>query len=170
MKKNKTQKYVTEEQMEIKKFIFVLLGLLILLVGVYFFTRAFVTKDLHKSTNNDVNYTEGKVSYDVVVVGTMLNRPVSEYYVYAFSNEDTKAIYYNTLVSKYSTNEKALQVYYLDIDNALNKDYVDKSNASKSFTTINDLKLGELTLMKVKDGKVTKYMTNEEEIKKELGI
>lgn len=169
MKKNKTQKYVTEEQMEIKKFIFVLLGLLILLVGVYFFTRAFVTKDLHKSTNG-VNYSEGKVSYDVVVVGTMLNRPVSEYYVYAFSNEDTKSVYYNTLVSNYSKKEKALQVYYLDIDNALNKDYVDKSNASKSFTTIKDLKLGELTLLKVKDGKVTKYITNEDEIKKEFGI
>lgn len=169
MKKNKTQKYVTEEQMEIKKFIFVLLGLLILLVGVYFFTRAFVTKDLHKSTN-DVEYTEGKVSYDVVVAGTMLNRPESEYYVYAFSNENTKAIYYNTLVSKYSTNEKALQVYYLDIDNALNKDYVDKENASQSFTTIDDLKLGDVTLIKVKDGKVTKYITNEEEIKKEFGI
>lgn len=169
MKKNKTQKYVTEEQMEIKKFIFVLLGLLILLLGVYFFTKAFVTKDLHKNTN-DVNYTEGKVSYDVVIAGTMLNRLVSEYYVYAFSNEDTNSVYYNTLVSNYSKKDKALQVYFLDIDNALNKDYVDKNNASKNFTTIKELKLGKLTLMKVKDGKVTKYITNEEEIKKEFGI
>lgn len=169
MKKNKTQKYVTEEQMEIKKFIFVLLGLLILLLGVYFFTKAFVTKDLHKNTN-DVNYTEGKISYDVVIAGTMLNRPVSEYYVYAFSNEDTNSVYYNTLVSNYSKKDKALQVYFLDIDNALNKDYVDKNNASKNFTTIKELKLGKLTLMKVKDGKVTKYITNEEEIKKEFGI
>lgn len=169
MKKNKTQKYVTEEQMEIKKFIFVLLGLLILLVGVYFFTRAFVTKDLHKSTNG-VEYTEGKISYDTVIVGTMLNRSESEYYVYAFSNEDTKSIYYNTLVSQYSKEEKALQVYYLDIDNALNKDYVDSSNPSKTFTTINELKLGSVTLIKVKNGKVTKYITNEEEIKKEFGI
>lgn len=169
MKKNKTQKYVTEEQMEIKKFIFVLLGLLILLLGVYFFTKAFVTKDLHKNTN-DVNYTEGKVSYDVVIAGTMLNRPISEYYVYAFSNEDTNSVYYNTLVSNYSKKDKALQVYFLDIDNALNKDYVDKNNASKNFTTIKELKLGKLTLMKVKDGKVTKYITNEEEIKKEFGI
>lgn len=169
MKKNKTQKYVTEEQMEIKKFIFVLLGLLILLVGVYFFTRAFVTKDLHKSSNG-VEYTEGKVSYDTVIVGTMLNRSESEYYVYAFSNEDTKSIYYNTLVSQYSKEEKALQVYYLDIDNQLNKDYVDSSNPSKTFTTINELKLGNVTLIKVKNGKVTKYITNEEEIKKEFGI
>lgn len=170
MKKSKIKKYETEEQLEIKKFFIVLLGLVIIIVGVYFFTRAFVTKDLHKESDG-VSYTEGKINYDVVVVGTMLNRPAKEYYVIAFSDEDTNATYYNTLVSKYMKNEKTLAVYYLDLDNDLNKEYIaTDENISKSFTTIKDLKLGNLTLMKVKDGKVTKFITKENEIKKEFGI
>ncbi len=170
MKKNKTQKYVTEEQMEIKKFFFVLLGLIIIIVGVYFFTRAFVTKDLHKTTN-DINYTAGEVSSDVVIVGTMLNRSEKEYYVLAFGSEDVNATYYNTIVAKYGDEKNAIKVYYLDLDNSLNKEYVASDNtASTSFTTIKELKLGKLTLMKVKEGKVTKFITNEDEIKKEFGI
>lgn len=170
MKKNKIKKYETEEQMEVKKFIFVLVGLVIILVGVYFFTRAFVTKDLSKKTE-DVSYTEGKVNYNAVIVGTLLNRPNKEYYVIAYSSEGASASYYNTLTSKYVSKESALPMYYLDLENELNKDYMaSDENASKSFTNIKDLKLGSLTLIKVKEGKVAKFMINEEEMKKELGI
>lgn len=170
MKKDKIKKYETEEQMEVKKFIFVLLGLIIVIIGVYFFTRAFVTKDLSKKTN-EINYNEGKINDEVVIVGTMLNRPLKEYYVFAFSSEDNMAIYYNALVSKYLEKEKSLKVYYLDLENAFNKDYVaNDEKASTAFTNIKDLKLGNLTLLKVKDGKVNKFLTSEDEIKKELDI
>ncbi len=164
------KKQQTEEQMEVKKFIFVLLGLVIILVGVYFFTRAFVTKDLKKEPS-DVNYTEGKVNYNVAVVGTMLNRPSEEYYVMAFSSSANEMAYYNTLISKYTNKEKALKVYYVDTENALNKEYVaSDEEASKEFTTLEDLKLGKLTLLRVKNGKVTKYLTSEDKIKQEFNI
>lgn len=170
MKKKKTQKYQTEEQMEIKKFIFVLLGLIIIIIGIYFFTRAFVTKDLFKETEN-INYTEGKISYEAVVVGTMLNRTISEYYVLAFSNKDNNAVYYNTLASKYMNLEKAKKLYYLDLDNKLNKPYVSTDeNYSTSFTSLEELKFGGFTLLKIKEGKVIKYITDLEKIKIELGI
>ena len=97
--KNKVKKYETEEQMEVKKFIFVLLGIVLIVVGIYFFTRAFVTKDLFKQAS-DVTYTSGTVNYDVAVVGTMLNRSDKEYYVVAYSSENNNATYYNTLLSK----------------------------------------------------------------------
>ena len=164
------KKQTTEEQMEVKRFIFVLLGLVIILVGVYFFTRAFVTKDLTKQTS-EVNYTEGQVNYNVAVVGTMLNRPADEYYVAAFSSSDNDMAYYNTLISKYTNKEKTLPVYYLDTDNALNKDYVAKEeDASTAFTTLEELKLGKFTLLRVKNGKVTKYLTSEDKIKQEFDI
>lgn len=170
MKKSKIKKYETEEQMEMKRFVFVLLGLIIIIIGIYFFTRAFVTKDLFKETS-DVNYKEGTINYNVAIVGTLLNRPEKEYYVMAFSNEDNNANYYNVLVSEYMSKESALKVYYLDLDNELNKDYIAyDENPSNSFTSIQDLKLGNLTLIKIKDGKVTKFIINEDEIKKEFAI
>lgn len=169
MKKKKTVRYETEEQKEVKKFIFVLLGLIIIVVGVYFFTRAFVTKDLFNT--NEVTYQEGKINYDVAIVGNMLTRPEKDYYVFAFSNESTKVNYYNTLVNLYTKEENSLKIYHVDLENELNKKYVATDNAvSTSFDTMKNLKLGEVTLIKVQDQKVTKYLTNIEDIKKELNI
>ena len=170
MKKIKMQRIQTEEQLEVKKFLFVLLGLVVILVGVYFFTRAFVTKDLMKK-EQEVNYTTGTINYDVVVVGTMLNRSANEYYVMAFSSKDTQTALYNNLISKYTQKESHLKVYYLDTANELNKKYVaTEGNASTSFTSLDTMKFGTLTLVKVKDGKVTKFLTTEDKIKKELDI
>ncbi len=164
------RKYVTEEQKEIKKFIYVLLGVILIVIGIYFFTKAFVTKDLFKDT--DIPYQTGSVNDSVLIVGTLLNRPEKEYYVIAYSSTDTNMAYYNSMMSKYMEEEDAQKIYFLDLDNALNKEYVaeEESNASKTFTKIEDLKLGNLTLLKIKNGKVNKMLLGEEEIKKELGV
>ena len=163
-------KYATEEQKEVKKFICLLLGLILIIVGVYFFTRAFVTKDL-KDSGTDSSYTAGSINSNIVIAGTMLSRPESEYYVAAFSGEDTSISYYNTIISNYISEEKSLKVYHLDIDNALNKKYVaTDEDASTKFTSLEELKLGRFTLLKIKDGKVTKYITDIEKAKKELSV
>lgn len=169
--KKKNMKIETEEQKELKKFIFVILGLVIIIVGIYFFTRAFVTKDLFED-KNEKTYATGTINYDIAIVGNMLNRPNTEYYVMAFGSEEAEGVYYNTLVSKYMQKEKALKVYYLDTENELNKKYVAENEESKStsFSSIDKLKLGNITLMKIKNGKVTKYITNVDDLKEELGI
>ena len=167
MKKNKNVKYEIEEQKEVKKFIIVLVALIIIIVGIYFFTKAFVTKDLFE--NNDIKYTDGIINYDVAIVGNMLNRPYDEYYLIAFDSENTKAVYYNSIVSKYMSNEKKLKIYHIDLNNELNKPYIaTDDNISKNFESIKKLRLGEVTLIKVKNKKVTSFITNIDEISKEL--
>lgn len=168
MRKNKNVKYETEEQKEVKKFIIVVIVLVVAIVGIYFLTRAFITKDLFDKSS-DTNYTEGTINYDVAIVGNMLNRPYDEYYVLAFDSENTQANYYNAIVSKYISNEKSLKIYHVDLNNELNKKYIaTKDNASKKFESVDKLKLGEVTLIKVKDKEVKKFITNIEDIKKEL--
>ena len=107
-------------------------------------------KDLFKDT--DIPYQTGSVNDSVLIVGTLLNRPEKEYYVIAYSSTDTNMAYYNSMMSKYMEEEDAQKIYFLDLDNALNKEYVaeEESNASKTFTKIEDLKLGNLTLLKKK--------------------
>ncbi len=164
------KKYETEEQLEVKKFIFVLLGLILVIVGIYFFTRAFVTKDLFNNNSEEITYTDGVINYNSVIVGTMLNRKEKEYYVMAFSNENPEASYYDTLASSYK-GKKEKNIYYLDLNNELNKKYVATDDkVSTKFTKLDELKFGNLTLLKIKDGKVTKFITKVDEIKKELGI
>lgn len=171
MKKNKKIKYETEEQKEVKRFIYVLLGLILVVVGIYFFTRIFITKDLLNNKTNEVTYTEGTINYDVAIVGNMLNRPYEEYYLIAFDSEGTKVNYYNTLASMYMSVEKSLKLYHIDLANELNKKYVaTDENISEKFESIDKLKLGEVTLIKVKNKKVTKFITSIENIEKELAV
>ncbi len=166
--KNKKLNYISEEQKEVKKFIIVLIGLIILIVGIYFFTKAFITKDLFKD-NEEIKYTDGVINYDIAIVGNMLNRPFDEYYLIAFDSENNKATYYNALISKYMSKEKKLKIYHIDLNNELNKKYITTdNNVSKNFENIEKLKLGEVTLIKVENKKVTNFITNIDEISKEL--
>lgn len=171
MKKNKKIKYVTEEQKEVKRFVFVLLGLIFVVIGIYFFTRIFITKDLFNDKTDEVTYTEGTINYDVAIVGNMLNRPYDEYYLLAFDSEGTKVNYYNSVATMYMSKEKSLKMYHIDLANELNKKYIaEDENVSKKFESIDKLKLGEVTLIKVKNKKVTKLITNIEDIEKELAV
>ena len=168
MKKNKKIKYETEEQKEVKKFIFVVIGLVIIIVGIYFFTKAFVTKDLFDKSKD--NYTEGVINYDSVIIGNMLNRPYDEYYLLAFSSENLQQNYYEALMNKYKSKEKSLKIFKIDLNNELNKKYVaeEKGKISSKFESLENLKLGEITLIKVKNKKVIKFITNIDDIVKEL--
>ncbi len=171
MSKNKLGKIETEEQAEIKKFILVLGGLIVILVGIYFFTRAFVTKDLfNKKKSDEINYQVGVISDTNIIVGNLLNRPYEEYYALAFSSKSNLVGYYDTIMSKYKSEKESLKIYYIDTEDYLNNKYIDKENPSTSFESLDKLKLGEITLMKIKKGKITKLITNVEEVKKELNI
>ncbi len=171
MSKNKLGKIETEEQAEIKKFILVLSGLIVILVGIYFFTRAFVTKDLfNKKKSDEINYQVGVISDTNIIVGNLLNRPYEEYYALAFSSKSNLVGYYDTIMSKYKSEKESLKIYYIDTEDYLNNKYIDKENPSTSFESLDKLKLGEITLMKIKKGKITKLITNVEEVKKELNI
>jgi hypothetical protein len=171
MEKNKQTKYETEEQKEIKKFFIVLIGLVVIILGIYLFTRAFITKDLFDNSS-DVTYESGTISYDTAIVGTMLNRPYDEYYVMAFDSEGTKTNYYNTIASSYISSDDSLKVYYIDLANELNKSYVasDNDEVTVKFTSLDELKLGEVTLIKIKKGKVTKIITDIDSIASELAV
>ena len=171
MSKNKLGKIETEEQAEIKKFILVLGGLIVILVGIYFFTRAFVTKDLfNKKKSDEINYQVGVISDTNIIVGNLLNRPYEEYYALAFSSKSNLVGYYDTIMSKYKSEKESLKIYYIDTEDYFNNKYIDKENPSTSFESLDKLKLGEMTLMKIKKGKITKLITNVAEVKKELNI
>lgn len=167
MKKN--LKFQTEEQKEITRFVIVLVGLIVIVIGIYFFTRAFVTKDLFDN-NEGTDYTPGVIDNTAAIVGNMLSRPENEYYVAIFDFENYEISYYNSIISKYVNSKDALKFYYVDLGNELNSKYIatDEDVVSKNFKNLESLKLGDITIIKIKKGKVTKFLTTEEDIRKEL--
>lgn len=156
------EKYYTEEQQEIKSFIKILIGL-ILILGLLYFLSAVVLdkKNEIKRTNN-----EGKVQYSNIYLGTLLNRADEEYYVLVFDSENILNHYIINKASDYKSSNK-IALYTADLSLELNKGFVsDESNYKTD--SVKDLKFKGLTLVKVKAGKITKFIEDEKEIEKEL--
>lgn len=169
IKKVDIDKYTSEESKEVKRFIIILLSIIVLVLAVYGITRL-INKD--KDNNDDRTVTAGSIDYDKVSVGTLFNRADNEYYVIVYDGETPNAIYYSALMNKYMDKEKSNKVYFCDLSNELNKKYYvgeDKDSNPKA-TTSSELAFKDLTLIKIKNGKIVKYLETLDTIKTELGI
>ena len=164
IKKN-LAKYENDDASEIKRFVFILLGVILMIVIVYGVTKVLV-KDETKFSDEVVS---GEINYDITSIGTMFNKLDSEYYVMIYDQESTDAVYYSTLINKYSSKKDALKVYFCDLGNSLNKSYYHKDTKSNpNAKGIEDLSLNDLTLLKISKGKIVKYIESVDNIKAEL--
>jgi hypothetical protein len=166
LKKLAKQVNQTEEQKEIKKFLIILLIVVLIIVGVYFFTRAFVTKDL----NEEETTTETTFDYTKTILGSLLNRPYDEYYVLVYNSEDVKANYYANLVSSYQTKDDAIKIYIADLNDEMNSKFYNAEESNPNAQSVSELQVSDLTLIKVKNKKISKYIEDVDKIKTELGI
>ncbi len=169
MEKGQKIKYRTAEQEEMRKFLIVILVVAILVVGIYFLTRAVVTKDLFKK-DEGTDVQEVTIKYDVAIVGEILNRPYDEYYVAVYDSVGQYAGQMSGLVSNYSSSEKHLHTYSVYLDNKLNEKYYDPEKENTKATTVKEFMFGDITLLKINKGKVEKYITDYTKMEKELGL
>lgn len=169
--KNKI-KYSTGESDEIFSLVTVILVVVLIVGGLYLATRAFVTKDLFKKKEQEVEQvTPGTVQYDVIIMGQLLNRPYDEYYVAIYdAAEGDYILDMMTLVSSYNNQSKHKHIYTVDLSNKLNADYYDPSNVNLDAKKVEDIKVGDITLIKVKKGAIVKYIVDYAKMEKELGI
>ncbi len=165
----KKEKIRTAEQEEMYKFGIVILVVVIICAGVYLLTRAFVTKDLFKK-ETEPEIVEGSVNYDVAIVGEILNRPYDTYYVFVYDKNGAAASDMAAIIYDYKNKEESLHTYTVDLANKLNASYYDKEKENVNATTVDSFMFGDATLIKVKDGKVEKYINDLAKMKKELGV
>lgn len=158
-----------EEDKAVRNFIIIFIIVLLLVVGIYFFT-VFINKDSETKNDETNASTEVKIDYEKAIVGTMLQANNADYYVILYKSDDTKSSEYQSLVSKYKTNKDAKTVLTVDLSNALNSKYYDKDNTNYSSDNINDLRFGDITVLEVKNNKIVKSFDSVEKIKKEWKI
>lgn len=163
--------YRTSEQDEMIKFVIVILVVLLCVGGIYIFTRAFITKDLFKDdTQTNEVVKEGTVNYDVAIMGQLLNRPYKQYYAVIYDSTGDYAYDMTTLVSSYTKLKGHKHIYTIDLSNDLNKTYYDVEKVNTKATKISEIKVGDITLVKIKNGKIDKYIVDYAKMEKELGV
>lgn len=166
----KMKKLQTEENIIVKRFIVVLLVVVIGVVLVYLFTRAFVSKDLFNSKKDTTQETEVTFNYDQTILGSAFNRPYSEYYVIIYNSTSEEASNLSTVMATYMYTENTTKLYFADLNNHLNKSFYDPENVNYNATKASELKVGDYTLIKIKDGAIEKYIEGVEAIQKELTV
>jgi len=157
-----------ESSEEIIKFIKLLIIVIIIILGIYFLTRAFIVKDLFNKEEAEKEYTTGEINYNTTIIGSILNKPEEEYYVIVYDSSASTSIYYNSIVGAYANNSDAKKVYFADLDSEFNKKFYDKEHPNLNTTDFDKLKFGDITLLKIKKGKIIKTFDKDFEIKEEL--
>ena len=99
----------------------------------------------------------------------IFNRPYDEYFVMVYDSSDNDAMIYSSLISKYSQKEDSLKIYYCDLSNKLNKEFVSSDGTTNSNAkSVSEFKFGQVTLIKVRNGKIVSYIENIDTIKSAL--
>ncbi len=156
----------SEDENMIKRFIIIVV-VISLLVGLVYGATELLKKDNKENTVSE----EGKIDYNVLTIGMLLNRPEKEYYVLVYDNGNTDAVLYSSLMNSYSSKKDSIKIYYCDLGNKLNNKYYNVNNDNKSnpsAKSIKELNFGDLTLLKIEKGKIVEYIEKYDSIKAKL--
>lgn len=114
------------------------------------------TKPEKESATIDTSY---------IAMGAVFNRNDSEYYVIFDNYQDSYKTdaYINTLL----TNKKDIKLYKVDMGQNENKKYLSDEENTKA-TNASELKIKGITLIKIKKGKIDKYISGSDAIEEYL--
>lgn len=171
----KTKKDViipSNERDEIIRFTRTLGIVILILVAAYFFTRIFVTKDLLNKPKNSEEETSYPVSinYEITPLGAIFTRPYTEYYVLVYSSKNKSTDSLSVIASKYKAGENGIKLYYADLASPFNKSFYSETESTPDADNALDLKVKDSTLIKIKDGKIIKFIEDKDLIIKELEV
>ena len=111
--------------------------------------------------------TKGEVTIDktFINIGTIFNRDTETYYVLFddYKNNYTQDVYVNYLIDA----QKDIKVYKVDMSLEENQKYMSEE-VNEKVQNVNELKINDITLMKVSKGKNVKYVIGSENIEEYL--
>lgn len=145
-----------EAKTELRKLVAILVCMIIL-ICIFYVIASVVTKNNSKLkyvSNEEVS----QISYTDILASDILNKN-GAYYVLVKESDNQYVGLFETYVSSYKTKTDSLPVYFVDLDNALNKKYI----AEQSNFASDALKFKGTTFLKINDHKVEfAYETNDE--------
>jgi len=158
-KKIKQQKFMSEDMIQVRNLIILLLIVVLVCVGIYFLTNKMIEKEEAKK---ETTQEEVSINYDIATIGTMFNRPESEYYVILYSEENNGEDY-SPILAQYRSSDNYIKTYFIDLDKYINKSVL-KDTLNKKPNNSEEISVTGPTLYKIENGKVTKCYSTLEDI------
>lgn len=138
-----------------------ILIVVVVLVLVFWLITMFITSDKTKKSEDTV------IQYNEILVGSILSKDSEKYYVLVEAENDDNVYSYEQLITKYKNKKDHLDFYTVDLSDDFNSKFVsDKANLNVE--KITDIRFSETTLLEIKNKKIVKTITSNDEIKKYL--
>lgn len=146
---------------EAKSFAGTLIGVLVFLGVCYLGVLGMQALGVFDKGYTAPDKGETEISHEFISIGTVFNREIDTYYVLFdnYESDYTKDAYINYLVD-YELKDK---VYKVDM-NDLNYGKYKSEEANTKAQKVEDLKINDITLIKIVKGKNVKYITGSENI------
>ncbi len=152
---------LNEDYKKVISFFIVLLIIIGAVLLLYFLNGNYVIKDLQ---DKETTTTTVKFDKSVILASDIFKQGKGEYMVLLYDKENNvEKVLYDGLVSGYD-NEK-VDLYTVDLSSALNKKYFNKDGKENTKPSkVSDLVITKTTLITIKKGKVTSYITDKDKI------
>lgn len=155
------QKLNKDNSITTKNLIKIFIVLLVLFVLTYLLTGIFATKDIKWFSKRNKTNEEEKVSIPNRILGVdALKQVDSEYYVYFYNSTKEDQSVTNVVNS-------LGMVYRVDLADDFNANFI--GTPSGIVSDINELKVENEAVIKVKDGVITEFYGNKDEINTLVG-
>ena len=156
-----------EDKYNVKELLTFIIIILVVLVLFYGLTMLITNK---KNSNdyieNNNSESDTKIDYEKILAQNALSQKENSYYVFAYTNSDENVTTYNNDLISYKNKENALKVYYVELDNAFNKNnYAGESNFEDGKVIFK-----ATTLLKVENGVLVEKYKSKDEINSALSI
>ena len=123
------------------------------MVGFYLLTILILNKKEEPTYNNVT------IEYNKILAGETFEMSDTDYMVFYYNSTGENAAEYADMISKYREKENSLPIYTVDLNNGINKKYISEEEIN-SVTNIDDLKVKDATLIRIKDKNVESYITS----------
>lgn len=158
-KMSATNTFINNES-EFSSFLKISIIVLTLIIIFTITTNIIVSNKNKKSTTTEIQYTK-------IIVGSILGRKETDYYVLAYQKDDSNLYYYNNYISTYKSKSDHLPVYEVDLSDGFNQSYVaEKSNFK--ITDISEIRFSKTTLLRIQGGQIIEIYETQEQIDNKL--
>ena len=169
VKNNKKEEIKDIEQSYSLKTLLLIITILVIVFVVFYFITTLVVKPAKDNSSNSNSITE--LDSLKITIDHLLSKKEDEYYVLAtreslYTDKMNYIKIYDSYIKDYNLKENHLPVYKIDLDDALNKNYIGKT--TNITDSLNELSLNDEVLFYVKNGKIEKYYIGNEQIVKAL--
>ena len=166
-KLKKIESIPSTENEEIMRMVKVLGGIVLVLVAFYF-VFAIYNGEI-KFSDDEKESVPAEIQNVEILAGSTFLRDNNEYYVLMYDFDGDNAVYGSTIYNMYSQISNGNKMYLVDLGNMLNSSYVPEKIENVNVSSIDTMKVVDISLVKVKAGKAEFVKAGKDAIKEYQG-